>query len=277
MEHLRDIPTWESLTTPDGELDRPLQAAWWRGDYSVRLEGDGLSFVDAWHLPPDMWAGILISHRPRRGLLEGFTRLAKADDPAAFVRFAQAWGPLLLCEHRLPRGHPPFAEAPREWESCRWSKWEPLSAWRDFAQKGLGILEAAAREGDAAVPAQAPGWAAQVNEWLVLGRVGLRIETMDEHYGKRARPRVVVGGDGLFGAIGVALLLAVTRTDGLAVCSACALPYVPDRGPRAGQRNYCSSCRDAGVPHRDASREWSRRHPDYAPTWRARGAPPEVD
>jgi hypothetical protein len=57
----------------------------------------------------------------------------------------------------------------------------------------------------------------------------------------------------LFGALAVQLLFAVSRTDGLAVCSACGSPYCPPRKPRIDQRHYCSGYRRRGA-WRDAQR-----------------------
>jgi hypothetical protein len=92
--------------------------------------------------------------------------------------------------------------------------------------------------------------------------------------------RVVVDGPALSAQLGpnprnwsslslvaIQLVLAITRGEGLAVCSGCAAPYIANRQPLAGKRvgrwiakrNYCLNCRTAGVPQRDASRDYRRR------------------
>ena len=67
------------------------------------------------------------------------------------------------------------------------------------------------------------------------------------------------GGTRLFGTLACQLLFTITRVTGVAVCSACAAIYTPTRRPRPDQRRYCRSCRDGGVPQRDAQRDRQRR------------------
>lgn len=62
-----------------------------------------------------------------------------------------------------------------------------------------------------------------------------------------------------FQAIVLELVLAISNTNGLAVCSACPRSYIPERQPMAGRRNYCPSCRADGIPVRDAAREYRKR------------------
>src|SRR6516165_6411023 len=51
--------------------------------------------------------------------------------------------------------------------------------------------------------------------------------------------QAVVGGGGLFGALAVQLLVAVSGAGGLLICEECGLPFVPRR--RRDQK-YCEDC-----------------------------------
>ena|SRR5437762_13043287 len=49
-----------------------------------------------------------------------------------------------------------------------------------------------------------------------------------------------IGNERMFGALAIQLMLAVASADGFATCSACGNPYIPERTPKANQRNFCS-------------------------------------
>lgn len=51
------------------------------------------------------------------------------------------------------------------------------------------------------------------------------------------------------------LAMEVAGVGRLASCSHCGRPYVPNRAPKRGQRNYCPECREAHVPQRLHMRE----------------------
>lgn len=101
---------------------------------------------------------------------------------------------------------------------------------------GLGL--------DLAFGRQVLAWT--VDEWLRSAQVrpAFRWE------GKS--PTVRLGGGGLLGALGVQIMLVVGRPDGVAMCSACGVPYAPQRRSRTDQRHYCPDRgREAAV--RDAA------------------------
>jgi hypothetical protein len=56
----------------------------------------------------------------------------------------------------------------------------------------------------------------------------------------KGTPSIKLGSEGLFGALVVQLMFAISRMDGFAICTACGEPYPPKRRPRIDQRNYCS-------------------------------------
>ncbi len=92
-----------------------------------------------------------------------------------------------------------------------------------------------------------------VNDWLTFANARLVFDWNSEQ-----APAIYLG-HGLFGNLAVQLMSAVSRTEGLALCSACGTPYLPPRQPRAGERHYCQECRKMGAPQRDASRQYRQR------------------
>lgn len=92
-----------------------------------------------------------------------------------------------------------------------------------------------------------------VNDWMDLGNIRPRLYTEDGRVAVR-----LGGGETLFGALAVQLALAISRTDGLAICSACGAPYLPVRRPSLNRRHYCPDCSKWGA-WRDAARDYRRR------------------
>jgi hypothetical protein len=92
-----------------------------------------------------------------------------------------------------------------------------------------------------------------LTRWLRLGDMRLGFDWT----GTGPTLKLVFGGAGLFGALGVQLLLAVARTKGFTFCSACGLPFTPKRRPRADERHYHPTCREAAL--RDAARAYRQR------------------
>jgi hypothetical protein len=100
-------------------------------------------------------------------------------------------------------------------------------------------------------------WANLLNGLLQLGRtrpyvVWDKRETVD-------RARMVFGGPRLLSYLALQLSLAALRLGTFATCSFCSRQYSPERAPKAGQRNYCTECRVAGVPTRMAQRDRRKR------------------
>ena len=88
-----------------------------------------------------------------------------------------------------------------------------------------------------------------VESLLGLAQVGPRFHWAEA---PDARPQLTLGGSGLLGALVVRLMVAIAGAEGLAICSACGLPFVPRRRPVATRRRYCDVCRDDRQPQRDA-------------------------
>jgi len=216
--------------------------------------------------------------------LLAFVRLAQASDED-IADFSRDHGLLFLCrQHGLPLSHSRVVVAPgEEMSECDvpggrrpFVKTEEIRTW---ARRFRAAMNIAARLHDGK-PAADTDWAelgieqpktgiehwwrkvdlsaeeqvrqgrdvlAQlVDAWLDLGAVRLRFE-WDE------RPEFGITGWGLFGAIATQLMLAVARSDGLAACTGCGMPYAPTQKPKAGKRNYCPGCRST-ARFRDAKR-----------------------
>ncbi len=106
-----------------------------------------------------------------------------------------------------------------------------------------------------------------VDRWLELGRVRpfcvLRGKTLTVRFGGGP-------GGGLFAALALQLLIAVTGTRGLAICTACTRPYAPKRRPNPNRRNYCQKCAHKTAV-RDATRDWAIRKRRHSKTRTAEG------
>lgn len=287
MTNYDDID-WDlaGLTDKNLNLDRPMAADAIIVPAFADLEKDRLVWVsdyDRKRCQKEVYPG------PQ--MLERFVSLADAS-PASILEFARQWGVLEICEHGLPRSHNPCRPGQQMYRRVTWCYplgwyergkgydcWEPLAAWRQFSRHARALLNIAAQLHQGQVgrledwrivyersgsPRPAPWWeqdvqiekwkvANVVNEWLELGNVRLRAR-WDE-----AGPSVTLAGGGLFGALACQLLLTISRTDGLAICSACGVPYVPHRRPVAKRRRYCEACgRRAAM--RDSSMEYRRRN-----------------
>jgi hypothetical protein len=270
---------WVSLVDREGRLERPLTSGRWRIPPAVDVNGDRLVWIND-PGPPVRYA------RSGKELLEHFVRLA--DAPAERIKaYARRWGVLNICEHGLPASHnpPPVPLPPKALLSwCRplgWPAnelWEPLEVWRRYSRQMRAFLNIAARlhEGDLGrledwrvlyyqvEDGPVPWWkrvtaadrrvvTLQLKEWLAIGRVELEPSWDEEPLALR------LGVAGLFGALAVQLALAISRTDGLAVCSGCGISYIPSRRPKANRRRYCPECRRRKVPGRDAATGYRQR------------------
>jgi len=257
-------------TTTTFSLSRPESYGQWDVP-TVNLTDDHLLFQPS---PGSTVTG-------RAGLLESFIQLCHGSD-SDIARFAAKWGALdICCKHNLPSSHLPFRhilaldldEAPCTAMGL-WS-WRGafLAAWRDYSGKARAILDIAAQlhidparspsldlwrplhnflpnglvadvlgqalpdiqRFVAPPPQQAKLLGTVIDHWLALGDVQVSF-TWD------GRPHTSFGTGNLFGALGLQLALAVSRTDGLAICDACGHTFIPVRQRRAGSPTYCPEC-----------------------------------
>jgi hypothetical protein len=85
--------------------------------------------------------------------------------------------------------------------------------------------------------------------WLEMSRVTVRL------IWPKGRPDVVLTG-GLFGALGVQLLMLISGSQGFAFCAGCGNVHVPARPNDTQRASYCPSCRATRVPQRHAQRRY---------------------
>jgi hypothetical protein len=106
-------------------------------------------------------------------------------------------------------------------------------------------------------------WVGLVNCLLALGRTRSRL--IWEGLATASQPQVVFSEPSLLSYLALKVCLIAASQDGFAVCSYCQRQYMPNRAPKTGQRNYCPSCRNDGVPVRIAQRailDRKRRRPN---------------
>jgi hypothetical protein len=265
------------IRSDGGGLDRLFQDSRVYVPAYVRIEND----VFYYGYYDDKGRPVLAPARHRRGLLEQFVKLA--DAPAtAIAAYARRWGVLQICpKHRRPGAYWHRSE---EGKACRPMGWpgepyEPIARWRDCARHVRALLNVVAAvhlgelgrredwdilyENDL-VYAGDPHVLDDFNlkiarfviSWIIQGWLQLVHVMPFLDWNDPQHPTVRLGGGRLTGAIALELLFITARTDGLAICAACGIPYVPrPRRPRAGERTYCPDCgRKAAV--RDAARRY---------------------
>jgi hypothetical protein len=67
-------------------------------------------------------------------------------------------------------------------------------------------------------------------------------------------PRLVFSGPNLLSYLALQVCFLAAKQDA-ALCTHCQNLYKPKRAPKAGQRNYCPTCRSDGIPVRMAKRD----------------------
>lgn len=235
-------------------------------------------------LPAICWTYSINDERKvsQDGMLEEFLRLRGAE-PDRYRAFARRFGPLMICEHGLPPSHQlPSTLGNLRVAGCRCAHIEPLTMWRAYVEMFAALLTLAAsigtseerrRLGREELWRQALHWTGrdQVPWWKESVRADKRMLLLTLEYwlgvtgvGPRLRQqdgslRILLGGGGVLGALALQTTLAAARSKGLAFCSDCHMAYVPKRRPNPNRQNYCPSCRDAGIPNRNAQAAWRAR------------------
>jgi hypothetical protein len=270
---LADLQTSPPVATPE-LVRRPR----------VELRGDRLVWWMIYGTGEGSSGG---SIKPPRDLLERFTRLADAPDQD-IAAFASRFGVLGICEHGAPASHSPGCRplrCDREGGGQDYYAWEPISAWRHYSGQTRAALNVAAclHDGKAGTAEDwqriyarttialagepVPWWPRDRHDsFLLAGERFMLGQVLNEllHIAgvspvvewHRPKPQIVLSGGGLFGQVVVRLAMAVVRTSGLAICSGCGAAYSPERRPAPGRRTYCLTCRERGIPQRDAQRAY---------------------
>jgi len=220
----------------------------WKWYPHFRSHGRTIEESDAKQHPPKL-------QRPRSNLCFEFARLAFASDEQIRA-FAERWGPLGI-EDRAE---------------------ERVSDWRDYAALAAGLLRFAAELGSGGRGSDADwlvicnGTAAKeidrsrmsvgqqravtglaVNTWFAKARGHRILDLVDAQL--QMRP----GASNLLGVLITQIAHIMIRSDERAVCAGCKGTFPIKKRLSRGSRQYCSACRKAKVPQRDASRDWRRR------------------
>jgi hypothetical protein len=109
--------------------------------------------------------------------------------------------------------------------------------------------------GEASVGRQQLAAAGAIRTWLQMA--GVKVEL---RWGQSG-PMVGFATGGLFGALGLQLLLAAVNSAGFVVCPECGVSHSPPR-ERHRPPKYCQACRDRRVPQARASANYQRQDRD---------------
>ena len=223
--------------------------------------------------------------KPPPDLLNRFIRLADAK-PEHICGFAQKWGVLGFCEHGLPHTHnsglghgdncmPQGHGEGKTLSENAWC-WDEVDQWRRLARRFGSTLKIA-------VQLENSRTVGDLEDWQRLGLGGvyppkpndarylLAQDTSSLVQLGAVTPRMIYQKGGwvlihqahgivnLFGILAFQAMLAISRTDGLATCSACGESYVvTGRRPNPKRRSYCPTCGKRAAD-RDAARDYRRR------------------
>lgn len=218
------------------------------------------------------WPGDEITIEDDERVLAEFVGLAEASDKA-ILDYARKWGVLELCrDHGLPRVHkPPMAlgralpsyeddfcvrrRSPHAGQDVPFC--ESLDDWRRLAKQLRSIIDAAIAKPERITSTGEPlttavqkildianirpvvRWSVEKGFWIGIGSP------------EKTRADGSQTPCGLFVAIATHLAVSLSRSDGLATCSGCGLPYsLADGRPRTGANQFCAECRATGVPEK---------------------------
>jgi hypothetical protein len=222
-------------------------------------------------------------------VLESFTSLCRKEAPD-ILRFAERYGVLELDSDGTPITDTRIYYAVRGVGKVPQTGCESLAHWRSYSRMFSGLLAIGAnlhqsKRGDAddweAVhpflkPSRAKelgcGIAKEDTETqkllleVLIGEVVLLwsgLHPVLKWSGHRVEePGVVFGFSntgGLFSALLLHLMLAITRVDGLAICGSCQQTFTPAVKARRGDTRFCDGCRQDGSAHRISQRNSAHR------------------
>ncbi len=129
---MRQRPSESTFVTTTTRFDETRLAVPRR----IRLVGDGTSASLHWSIDGGWQHG-----EPVMDALTEFLRLVSADDPRAFLRFAERFGVLGIQEDGRPgdpKGSPGLPSIVEE-EGVRWHV-EPLAAWKVYARHARAVV-----------------------------------------------------------------------------------------------------------------------------------------
>ena len=174
-----------------------------------------------------------------------------------YARLARAIIKVVADLHDVEKPDIPFLLGDKkglEYYSKRISDWEDIDGAWVFLSKSWNRKDVPADffKGFFRDPCgEAHNLAETINVWLEF--CGVR-PTFAWDLLEKPRPEIRLTGGAVLGTVIRQLAFACARVDGLAICSGCGKPFVPERRPRARQRCWCPECRgtaDVGLAMRD--------------------------
>ena len=201
-------------------------------------------------------------------MLDAFVRIKEGHD---VLKFAKRFGVLELCAegHIHPRELRKFMRrlspecTPEGWSTTPWH--ERVEHWLSYVQGARAALRIATALHQEK-PTQPSDWHEALAPFSILvdseftlnqespqsqrGLLGMIIDRW--LHGADVRPTFRWDGAGprialiaqTFGMIGVQLMFAVSKSQGLAVCDGCGQTYMREgRKPQRGRMNFCNGCR----------------------------------
>ena len=273
---------WLDLGDREGSLDRPSDLFGWSVPPEVDLDGEWLIFRRPIRM---LQSGrrVLRLRKVKAGpnLLSEFVTLHNA--PAGrILEYARKYGPLGLCEHgdpthRLdPKGCRLVVSASREAIHLR----EAVQWWRNLAGHAHALLNASAQllKGKIEPPTfmrLSPKLTSLSPRQL---RIALRTPGVFPTYGldqwlqfSKVRPRPtynprrkrfdirISGSPALLGALALQIMLTMTQSAGIAICSGCGKLFPPSRRPNPNRNTYCSGCGIKAAWREAQSRQRARK------------------
>jgi hypothetical protein len=262
---------WLDLGDSEGSLDRPSDLLGWSVPPEVDLDGEWLIFRRPIRT---LQSGrrVLPLRKVKAGanLLSEFVTLQDASVDR-ILEYARKYGPLGLCKHgepihRLdPNGCPRLVSVSREPGKLREAGQlrEAVQWWRSLAGDAYALLNVSAQlfkgkiEQTALVrlspklkslppeqfsnvqgtPGVFPAYA--LDQWLRFSHVRPR----PAYNPRRKRFEIRISGSpALLGALAIQIMLAMTRSTSIAVCSGCGKPFPPSRRPNPNRNSYCKTC-----------------------------------
>lgn len=274
----------ELLDSNTARLERPVAASSYKIYDKYEIENGILKYSrDA----------KLIEVTPSRGMLESFVKLTNASDEE-IRSYACKHGILHLCkDHLMPAGHNPQCSPLMIWHieygvgvmEDTFMTGEPLRTWRKYADFAEALLSISANLHNRELGNREDwrklqknrllGWnyadsdesekdiarekfyiGVGVHHWLTVADVRPVFNWTNENPEINFESNNAYGK--LFGNLAIQLMMAISQTAGLALCTSCGQTYSPERRPRAGERRYCKYC-GRKAANRDAQANYRKR------------------
>ena len=256
---------WVQLGDEAGQVDRPAAVPAWRGAPEVDLDGEWLLF--RYPVRTRRYGRRELQFRAFKAGAALLTDFVKLDEAPAerILDYARRYGPLGFCRH----GNPEHRLVPRACapgvciaDSGQPAIREALQWWRNLAGHARALLNVGAQLFKGRVDDLS---LARLNPELAFSAPRLRTARRNPAvyvaYGMelwlrlfQVRPRAtynaqrkrfeirIAGAPPLPGALALQIVLTLTRSAGVAICSGCGTLFPPSRRPNPNRNSYCKSC-----------------------------------